>query len=407
MSELKEVIISITNRCNLNCRICDIPKERTQELPTSYWKGVIEDASSIGVSTIVFSGGEPLLRADLLDLISFTKEKNMSACITSNGLLISDETAAALAERRVNVINISLEGPKDIHDYLRGEGSFDKAIAALNNLKKHNIESTVAMVVCRYNYKYLASVVELAKEVGATTIKFQPFNDLFLKNKSRKADFLPSKEEALELNNVIKEVILLCNKYGIATNPSSYLERIPKYLTNNNSSCLKGCPALWASCPINSKGEIYPCWVLSNNRNLIGSVKAKRFSELWGSSRHNNLRKSILKKGCPECMMSCYDAAFGKDSLEEKITRGIAKIRKEGFLEYSQKIWQKNIKRFKFYISYQGSLNSLIKRIKIFLKKKISSKKQVLNQDVNIEEVKKALADIALAKKLLKKEKFD
>ena len=177
----------------------------------------------------------------------------MSACITSNGLLIDEENSFKLAAAGVDVVNVSIEGPRDVHDYLRGRGSFERAISACENLRRCNIETTLATMVSRYNYIYLDYIVKLAAEHGATTIKFQPFNALFIKNKAREADFLLSKKEGIKLSEKIKNIISLCAKHGISTNPSSYLERMPYYLTKDFFDSNGGCNALWASCPITSK----------------------------------------------------------------------------------------------------------------------------------------------------------
>ena len=399
MLKLKEVIISITNRCNSFCRMCDIPKEHIEELSTPQWKRVIEDAYSIGASTIVFSGGEPLLRKDIFELISYVKNNNMTACVTSNGLLIDQEKASELSLAGINVVNISIEGPKEIHNYLREDGTFEKAISALNNLKKYKIERTLATVVSRYNYKDLSYIVESARECGATTVKFQPFNALFVKNKSIEGDFLISKKEAVELNQIIKEVISLCNRYGITTNPLSYLERMPLYLTKTLFDYNGGCKALWTSCPINSNGEIYPCWVLAKRDRLIGNLKERRLVELWNSIRHNFIREKIKKEGCLGCMMSCYDEAFGGDNIERKIVMNIGRLKKEGFSGYVKRFLKRWLKRFKFYSSYRGTLKDVIDRIERFFRKE-----RLTETASNNEEIRRVLREIERIKQIFKED---
>ena len=90
MPNPREIIISITNRCNLKCKMCDIPKNKIGELSTAQWKQVIKDAAASGARAIVFSGGEPLLREDIFELIDFTKNNSLGACLTSNGYLINE-----------------------------------------------------------------------------------------------------------------------------------------------------------------------------------------------------------------------------------------------------------------------------------------------------------------------------
>jgi len=404
MRRLKEVIISLTNRCNSECIICDIPKEKTEELSTSDCIRIIEDARLLGASTVVFSGGEPLLRKDLFELISFARNKHLKTCITSNGLLLDDKAGLDLFTSGINVVNISLEGPKEVHDILRGKGSFKKALSALDSLKKYNIESTIATMVSSYNYKHLKYVVEIAKEKGATTIKFQPFNILFLRDKSRKPEFLISKKQALELRQIVREIDSLCNKYGISTDPSAYLEQIPDYLSGNFPNHSQVCGALWESCPIDTKGNIYPCWVLGQEKNLIGNIKERAFVELWDSDKHNAVRESIKHKGCPGCMMSCYDYIFGGSSVKRRIAFNIGKLKRQGLFKYIRDTFKKWLKRLRFYSSYRGSLKAFKRRLKGVIRRRMPLSSQLnLKIKTNKREVETALEEIALAEKMLKK----
>lgn len=402
MYKLKEVIISITNRCNSSCKICDIPKAKKEELSTSHWKSAIRESSLLGASTVVFSGGEPLMREDIFELISFTKMNGMNACIASNGLMINEEIAFKLSNSGIDVVNISVEGPKVIHDYLRGRDSFEKAISALNNLKKCNIESTIATMVSRYNYEYLPCVVNLAKESSATTVKFQPFNTIFIGDKSRESEFLISKREAMELKQIFKKVMSLCGRYGISTNPGSYLEKIPLYLSGNLFNN-RACRSLWTSCPITSEGKIYPCWILNGKDKLIGNIKEKKFGELWNSKNHNLIREKIIKKGCTGCLMSCYDEAFGMDSIGKRMVLNLKRLKSKGLYKYLHWFLKGWLKRLKFYYSYRGSLKEIIKRLKVSFKNKKLFKRQ-LSIKVNKEKIEEKLSEIETVKEMIRKE---
>lgn len=407
MFNLREVIISLTNRCNLRCRMCQIPEEKTEELTTAQWKKTINDVSSLGVQTIVFSGGEPLLREDIFELISFTKNHHMNACLTSNGYLINQSVALKLSHSGVNVVNISIEGDKEVHDYLRGEGSFDKATSALENLKMHKIESTMATTVSRYNFECLRSVLELAKEKGATTVRFQPFSRIFLKDASRGDDFFIDEKDKERLQEIIENIIKLAQEYKISTNPVSYLRNIPSYLSTKKIKMQKGCSALWISCPINSKGEVFPCWVITSQNRLIGNVKQESLSDLWFSKRHDQIRESILRAGCFGCMMSCYDKVFGSDANKNNLVKKIKKMNK---LKSYKKIFNIMLQflkseiikfkvRYRFYKSYRGSFKKVFKRTVNIIYRKAQSK------DINSgEEIRFVLSELSIAKDRIKKE---
>lgn len=366
MANLREVIISITNRCNFRCRMCDIPSIVMEELTTQQWKTVIEDSYYLGAQTVVFSGGEPMLRKDIFELISFAKTKQLKVCITSNGSLIDDNIASKLAENKVDVVNISIDGPRQIHDYLRGHGSYEKAITALANLRKYRIEATIATMISKFNYKYLPQVVGVAKDYAVTTIKFQPFSKIFLNGDKNTDAFLISQDDINELEKILEETLSLINQYSISSNPQIYFKKIPLYLSNKNILTRNGCSALFSSCPINSCGQIYSCWVLASDNYLLGDLRKSRLYDIWNSGRRDKAIESVIKNGCPQCMMSCYDDVFGKDALDYKIMKNLAVIKNKGFAAFAGK-WHK---RFKFYLSYRGPVKKIFNRLRNNIGKK-------------------------------------
>lgn len=407
MSRLKEIILSITNRCNSKCRMCDIPANKLRELSTSEWKQVIKDAPLIGAETIVFSGGEPLLREDIFELISFAKSNYLRACLTSNGLLIDDELAHKLSESGINVVNISVEGPEEDHDYLRGISSFKRVLSCLENLRRHNIESTIATMVSRYNYQHLAFIIGLAKDYGISTVRFQPFNRIFIEDAEREKDFLIEAKDIKKLKFIIERVIELCARYNIATNPLNYLRKIPFYLNGARPSPQNGCSALWSSCPVNAKGDVFPCWVVTDEDKILGNVAEDGLFRLWTSKRRSNILKTIFDNGCPGCMMSCYDKVFGQDELKKFLSGKATKI---GNIETYRKLMNRSIQfikretlglklRYNYYKSYQGSAGKVFNRIFKNTRRRIEA-----GRVDNRNEIAKSLEDVIFLKERLKKE---
>jgi radical SAM protein with 4Fe4S-binding SPASM domain len=385
--------------------MCDIPGGNIPELSTADWKRVIRDASSLGAQTIVFSGGEPLLREDIFELISFTKKNNLSACVTSNGNLLDEQAAAKLRAAEVNVVNISIEGTKKTHDFLRGAGSFDKALAALANLKKYKIESTAASTVSKYNYEELLDVLEIARDCGATTIRLQPFNVIFLKDRERKGEFLIGQQDIQKLEGVIKKFIDLSREYKISTNPASYLSRIPGYLAGKKFFT-RNCGALWYSCPINPNGDVFPCWIEGADNKLIGNVREENLYRLWLSEKRARIVGEITSCGCNGCLMSCYDEVFDRPLSKEYLAGKAKKIKKAAdYKKVLNKLRQslksqvvKSKLRYRFYISYRSSLFNLLKRrlLGIFRKPKKT------RLDLQAEK-EKALSETRVSKNRLKK----
>ncbi|MBN2482650.1 MAG: radical SAM protein [Candidatus Omnitrophica bacterium] len=398
---LKEVIISLTHRCNGNCRMCDIPDDADTELPSSCWKQVIKDAYILGASTVVFSGGEPFLRDDLFELISYVKQNHMNACVTTNGLLLDEKRARALYESGIDVVNVSLEGNDKVHEYLRGTGSFSKVTSALAYLQHYKIETTIATMVSRYNYKYLPEIVSYARKYDSTTIKFQPFNSLFLHDKTRNNDFFITHKEVPQLQKIIGKVIHACDTQGISTNPVSYLEKIPGYLSGDSFRHRSMCMAPWQSCPIAPGGDVYLCWVLAQPDKTIGNVKEERLLDMWNSERHNAMRESLRQRGCRGCMMSCYDEVFGGDSVKRMLTKKIEAMKNRRLKETLNKAVTRWRRRWKFYSSYQGTFSDFVKKIEMFLKKKISGRKTDITVDDGLA---RTLSEIARARDSLQRE---
>jgi len=407
MPKLKELIFSITNRCNLRCIMCDIPQTVLEELTTGQLKKVITDASSLGFSTIVFSGGEPLLREDIFDLISYVKYNRMNVCIASNGCLIDEDSAYKLSRSGADVVNISIDGPEQVHDYLRGKGTFGKAVSALDYLRKYSIETTIAAIVCRHNCRYLTYIVELARQYRINTIRFQPYSNIFVNNAGSKDNFLAEKENLSDINDVFHKIIKLTREYNIAVNPQRYLEKIPAYLIGQKIAPSNGCYALKTTCSINARGDVFPCWMFTDADSLIGNVRKESLYELWNSQKHKHITESIIRGGCPGCMMSCYDEVFGQDTLAEGLLRKARKIKSlKAYKRFLGRLIT-GIRRelsqvkskYRFYKSYRGSLKKVLNRIFGKIQRTITAR-----DSGNKDDIEMALKQIKAAKERLKEE---
>ncbi len=358
MFKLKEIIFSVTARCNLKCIMCDIPASRGVELPTGVLFSALEDAAALGASTAVFSGGEPLLRRDIFELAEFSRKLGLNACLTSNGCLIDEEAAGRIADSGVNVVNVSLEGDRQVHERLRGAGTYDKALLALRLLRARGVETTIASTVSRYNYSSLEHIVELAGETGATTLKFQPFSRIFVSPGRNCSEFLLGEVEAGIAMDILRNIHKLCGQRGISVNPLPYLERIPAYLSRGIGGSAASCRALFSSCPVDSSGKVFPCWVLSGKDMLIGDISRTPLREIWGNPRHRDIIGHISSRNCGGCLMSCYDANFGRTvfSPAAGLSGSAASSGRGSAL-------RKLKRKIMFYSAYRGSLPRLLRRL--------------------------------------------
>jgi len=120
--------IYLTQRCNLRCVYCSSPLRRTPELDTAQWFAILDELADLGCQRIAFLGGEPLLRADLPEIIARARARGMRCVLTSNGLLVPRRIDSL---RGLDTLVLSLDAPGSANDAVRGEGVCAAVAAAI------------------------------------------------------------------------------------------------------------------------------------------------------------------------------------------------------------------------------------------------------------------------------------
>ncbi len=143
-SERRPIVVwNITRKCNLQCVHCyndSGPDKTCNEVSTVQAKAVIDDLAQFGVPSILFSGGEPLLRHDLFELIEYAVGKGLHAVISTNGTLIAADKARRIKQLGVSYVGISLDGIGPINDKFRGvSGAFERAVTGIRNCREAGV----------------------------------------------------------------------------------------------------------------------------------------------------------------------------------------------------------------------------------------------------------------------------
>jgi len=158
------VVWNITRLCNLKCVHCynDSGNEKAQdELTTEQAKAVLEDLADFGVPSVLFSGGEPLMRKDLLELLAYAGELGLRTVVSTNGTLISSRLAKSLKRCGVSYVGISLDGTGDINDRFRGvQGAFDKALEGIRNCKDQGVRVGLRLTLTQRNVQDLDALFD-------------------------------------------------------------------------------------------------------------------------------------------------------------------------------------------------------------------------------------------------------
>ncbi len=150
----------VTYRCNLRCRFCFIRRDDSPELDTAGAREVVRRICSTGVPTLDFSGGEPFLRKDMEELGSLSRELGCATGVNTNGTLIDRRRAAAIASS-FDYVTISIDGPEDVHDRIRGAaGTYARAKMAMRELKDAGARVGVSSVVTPTNAEAISIALD-------------------------------------------------------------------------------------------------------------------------------------------------------------------------------------------------------------------------------------------------------
>ncbi len=170
------VHLEVASSCNLACMHCfagDLPRREAQ-LTLAELDALFTEMAAMGSFRLGLTGGEPLLRRDLFDIIDLATNHGLHACVTTNGLLIDEQVAREFGARDLIWLNVSLEGATPrTNDLVRGAGTFDRVLSRLAVLREH-ARFTLAFTIMKTNLAEIERCVELAAEVGAATAVFRP-----------------------------------------------------------------------------------------------------------------------------------------------------------------------------------------------------------------------------------------
>ena len=166
----------LTARCNKQCKYCSIWDRREAELDTGTIIAFVRQLSRLGTKFISFSGGEPLLRDDIGEIIDCVSHHKMYVKINSNGALFAQKIHRL---RKLNEIKLSLDGPEEIQDELRGKGSYREAIAAATDAKRNMIKVSFNTVLSAHNLTCLGFILDIARKFEAK-VTFQPATPFLL-----------------------------------------------------------------------------------------------------------------------------------------------------------------------------------------------------------------------------------
>jgi radical SAM protein with 4Fe4S-binding SPASM domain len=170
------VVWNITRACNLKCVHCyndSGPNKPSKELTTNEAKSVLDNLAQFGVPSVLFSGGEPLMRPDLFGLIEYAGKHNLRTVISTNGTLITADMARKIKDGGVSYVGVSLDGIDEVNDKFRGvTGAFDKAVTGIRNCKAAGIRVGLRLTLTKRNVQDIEALFEFFEKEGIERVCF-------------------------------------------------------------------------------------------------------------------------------------------------------------------------------------------------------------------------------------------
>jgi MoaA/NifB/PqqE/SkfB family radical SAM enzyme len=315
-----DVSIKLTENCQARCVTCDYWKSRwTDHIDTQMAVDLIGRLGEIGVTTLRFTGGEPLLRRDFFDILK-TADTSMFTTIgvQTNGLLLTrlaDEVNAS----PLTHVSISLDAVGDRNDAIRGvRGYFDRATSGLRLVEGKT--RIVAVTLNQVGVDDLETIIDLVEELGGFLACNLPDDRLYFLQDANLSGLWPD-EQASE------RIVEILHRRLPAQFTDYELDYIRRYLSQTDSSardinppCVLGYTTIY----IASDGTVRSgCYVLP----ALGNIHESDIEEIIGSADYRSRALAMLRLECPGCACNVFKSLRTRHALQDQIAGAVGSLR--------------------------------------------------------------------------------
>jgi radical SAM protein with 4Fe4S-binding SPASM domain len=298
--------------CNLKCEMCNHWRDRrAPPVSIDRFQTVMRELAELGTRKIHISGGEPMLRPQVPDLVEQASTLGIKVTMTTNGTLVDKFKAKRLVEGGLRGVNISIDSPqRKTHEKIRGvEGSFKAASKAVELFRRYQHKGKLTIrintVVSRTNYQTLDTLPDLAAALGADGINLIPVDDhcgeilsmrkrdisLFnteiaprIAERALALGLIVSDEEAFPFGRTESEVRLgRAGRYAFG-----FYDRHP-------------CYAPWTHSLIDFNGHVYVCCMTRERTPPLGNIRDQSFKEIWEGAAYRQIRLNMHPPALAAC----------------------------------------------------------------------------------------------------------
>ena len=334
----KWIVLGVNNVCNLHCKMCDVGTQNFDStfaqnlvgthpinMPLDLIKRVIDQtAKYYPKSQLAYAFTEPLVYPHLVDSLIYANEKGLYTTVTTNALTLPNK-AEKLVNAGLNEIYVSLDGPEEIHNEIRGhQKSFQKALEGIEKLKSFSNppKITIICAITEWNIGHLKSFTDSFVNVGIDEIAFMhtQFTDpkmAFIHNQKWQ-DVYPATDSNLDivnfdnmnLNLLLEEIrSIRSTEYPFHVYFSPELKTAPElevYYNDPSKFIGKHCRAVFTSIMVKSDGSVIPAHGRCYNLD-IGNINNDTLKNIWNSSIVSKFRSTLMSEGgfLPACSRCC------------------------------------------------------------------------------------------------------
>jgi len=283
---LKGILFLVTQACNLDCHHCSLGEASiSKNFRKDIFCKIVEELGSLGVKSLLISGGEPLLRSDLFDMISFASQR-LNVSLSTNGTLIGEKEARKLRKASVAEIAISLDGlSARTHDDLRGKGNFQKTLKGIDSLMSEGLGEKINLHFCltRRNINEAIDFPKFAESLGIQKVTYLSMKRLG-KAYDIWNDLKPDQEAHLRFLLKLYETFFAQGFPVEVNSPLSGFRPLIKP-RDRVSTCPFGTQLI-----VDVKGDIYPCPGMFFPDYCLGSVFEMSIEEAMRSPKFEALK---------------------------------------------------------------------------------------------------------------------
>ncbi len=293
------LLAELTYKCPLQCPYCSNPLDyakHSSEISTDDWKRVLSQARKMGAVQLGFSGGEPLTRQDLPDLVQHARQLGYYSNLITSGYGLTEEKIIQLKEAGLDHIQISIQAStQELNDHIAGTESYESKKQVAHLVKKHGYPMVLCVVIHRENIHQMSQILEMAEELGADYLELANTQYYGWAHKNRDL-LLPTKEQFEEA-----EAIAQAYKEKVAGKMKIYYV-IPDFHEDRPKACMNGWGTTFLT--IAPDGVALPC---HSARDLPGlecpNVNNYSIEEIWNQSKAFNFFRGYewMKEPCRSC----------------------------------------------------------------------------------------------------------